>query len=59
MRLDKQIFNLWLACWTQEEIAEEFGVDQKTIANVLGESAELPELLKPRLARPVSLPPSL
>lgn len=44
---DKRIFDLWLSCWTQEEIAEECDCDQKTASNViLGETAELPKFLK-------------
>jgi hypothetical protein len=42
-----RIFSLWLACHTQEEIAEEVGVPQRTVADVLAESAELPDSLKP------------
>jgi hypothetical protein len=38
---------MWLACHTQEEIAEEIDVPQRTIADVLAESAELPDSLKP------------
>ncbi|HYK37480.1 hypothetical protein [Alloacidobacterium sp.] len=36
-----------LACWTQEEIAEEVGVPQPTINAVVSESAELPDSIKP------------
>lgn len=37
----------WLACYTQEEIAEREGIDPKTVRNILGEMAELPKVLKP------------
>ena len=36
----ERIFDLWLACWTQQAIAEEVGVDQDTV------SAELQDLRK-------------
>lgn len=44
---DRRIFDLWLACWTQDEIAEAVGVDQKYVDRTLhgfsqfGESAVL------------------
>lgn len=44
---NKKIFDLWLSCYTQEEIAGMVGCDQKTVTNIIGESAELPKLLKP------------
>ena len=37
-RLDKKIFDLWLACWTQEEIAEECGCSQPTVVETLKDS---------------------
>jgi hypothetical protein len=44
---DQRIFDLWLACWTQEEIAEKEGCDQKTATNAIsGETADLPDFLK-------------
>jgi hypothetical protein len=43
----KRIFDLWLACHTQEKIAEAAGCDQKTVANVIsGQTADLPNFLK-------------
>ncbi len=36
---NKRIFELWLACWTQQQIAKSVEVDQKTVHNVLGEMA--------------------
>lgn len=47
---DRRIFDLWLACWTLEEIAAEFGLDHKSVSGVLGESADLPKLPKPQQA---------
>ncbi len=44
---DKRIFDLWLACWTQEEIAEECGCDRATVDHVLRETADLPKSAKP------------
>ena len=32
---DKRIFALWLACWTQEEIAEEVGCVQGEVAGFI------------------------
>jgi hypothetical protein len=44
---NKRIFQLWLACRTQEEIAEECGCDQHTVSEVLVENADLQKSLKP------------
>lgn len=30
-----RIFDLWLACWTQQEISEEIGISQPQLAEVL------------------------
>lgn len=43
---NKRIFDLWMACYTQDEIAEKENIPQRTIADVLAEMAELPESLK-------------
>jgi hypothetical protein len=32
---NKRIFDLWLACWTQEEIAEELSTPQKSVDDVI------------------------
>jgi len=32
---DKRIFDLWLACWTQEEIAKEVGCSQQATADIV------------------------
>lgn len=45
-RRDRRIFDLWLACWTNEAIGSEVGCDEKTVREVIGESAELPKLRK-------------
>ncbi len=44
---NKRIFDLWLACWTQEEIAAAVGCDQDTVSEIVRKSAELPESVKP------------
>ncbi len=44
---DKRIFELWMACYTQEEIAERERIDDRTVRDVLGEMAEVPKSLKP------------
>lgn len=44
---NKRIFEMWLACYTQEEIAEAVGVTDQTVANVISlKTANLPELEK-------------
>ena len=44
---DKGIFEMLLACYTQQEIAKEEGLTQKAVGLILEETAELPKLLKP------------
>jgi hypothetical protein len=44
---DRRIFDLWLACWTNEEIGEACGCDEKTVRSVIGETAGLPNLRQP------------
>ena len=45
------IFNLWLQCYTQEEIAAECECDQKTVTNIVsGITADLPNFLKSKPA---------
>jgi len=41
---NKKIFELWLACYTQEEIAKEVDLTQQAIDLVLQEMAELPKV---------------
>jgi len=40
-------FELWLACYTQEEIADKVDLTQNAIKEILNKSAELPKHLKP------------
>ena len=44
---NKRIFDLWLACWTQQEIADEVGISRKEVERSLGQNGELAELSKP------------
>jgi len=41
---DRRILDMWMQCYTQEEIAGREGVDHKTVTHVLGEMAALPKL---------------
>jgi hypothetical protein len=43
---DRRIFDMWLACYTQEEIGEAVGCSQDTVALVLRGMASLPEFVK-------------
>jgi len=41
---DKRIFDLWLACWTQEAIGEEIGITKETVSEIVSQKmANLPE----------------
>lgn len=44
---DKRIFDLWLACFTQEEIAEREAVNKDTVSEICRKAADLPESDKP------------
>ena len=46
-RRDKSIIDQWMACRTQAEIAAAEGVDQTTVARVVGEAAKSPDRIKP------------
>ena len=43
---NKRIFYLWLACWTQREIAEEVKIKPGSISGILLETADLPKPVK-------------
>jgi hypothetical protein len=43
---DKRIFDLWLECYTQQEIAEAIGIPRKTVDDTFGESGEIAKLAK-------------
>lgn len=47
----QQAWDLWLDCWTQQAIADDVGVDQKTIGNWLGNPERIPEFLEPPESR--------
>ena len=44
---DKRIFAMWLACHTQQEIADAVGCSQPEVKEVLSKMATLPNLIKP------------
>lgn len=44
---NRRIFDLWLACWTVDEIAAECNCGKATISEVCSEMADLPESNKP------------
>jgi hypothetical protein len=41
---DKRIFDLWLACWTQEEIAEALGCPRETTRDLIAPFGEIGNL---------------
>ena len=43
---DKRIFSKWLACWTQDEIAESEGIGKGEISGICSEFPELEKLNK-------------
>lgn len=43
---DKRIFDMWLACHTQEEIAEAVGASQSDVDRVLPKTADFPNWVK-------------
>lgn len=43
---DRRIFDLWLACWTQQEIAEETGIDQGDLSKLAHNFMEIGTLAK-------------
>lgn len=44
---DKRIFEMWLACWTAEEIGESVGMTSQGVGQVLKEAANLPKVSQP------------
>ena len=47
----RRIYDLWLACYTQDEIAEEVGISPPAVRDALEVSAEVPKLEKVRKLR--------
>lgn len=47
---NKRIFEMWLACYENTEIAAVCGCDEKTVRTVIGETADLPKLRKDEAA---------
>jgi hypothetical protein len=43
---NKRIFDMWLACYENTEVASVCGCDEKTVRTVIGETADLPKLRK-------------
>jgi predicted transcriptional regulator len=41
---DRRIFSQWLACYTQEEIAEKEGMPQETVRNIVAEFSQIGSL---------------
>jgi len=50
-RQQEQAWDLWLDCWTQDAIAAEVGVDQKTVSNWVGNMERVPKFLQPPASR--------
>ncbi|MEX0727743.1 MAG: hypothetical protein WD065_15810, partial [Planctomycetaceae bacterium] len=44
---DKRIFDLWLACWTQQEIADEVGLTNQQVSQITADLPEVGKLNKP------------
>jgi len=44
---NKRIAEMWLACYSEQEIASQVGCDQKTVSNIIGEKYSGTEFLKP------------
>ena len=43
---DRRIFELWLACWTRDEIAAEVGCSAGEVSAITSEMADMPKLTK-------------
>lgn len=56
---NKRIFDLWLACHTQEEIAETVGCAKTQVNEVCSELANLPEGNKPAASHLTDFDPPL
>ncbi|MFC1765645.1 hypothetical protein ACFL6U_26665, partial [Planctomycetota bacterium] len=41
-----RIFDMWLACYTQQEIADAVGIPRKTPDDIIGENGKLADLAK-------------
>ncbi|MDP2652477.1 MAG: ParB/RepB/Spo0J family partition protein [Candidatus Omnitrophota bacterium] len=48
---NKRIFDLWMACYTQEEIGEKENLSHQAVDLILQEMADLPKLAKKRSTR--------
>lgn len=57
---DKRIFDMWLACHTQEDIAEAVGLTDRGVAKIITkQTAELPKVRKPHADHLVEFTPPL
>ena len=56
---DRRIFDLWLACYTQEEIAEAVNCDQDTVSSVLRKNADLQNSVIPAALHQTDFTPPL
>jgi len=56
---DRRIFDLWMACYTQEEIAAGVGCDRHDVDNLLRKSADLPDYAKPSASHATDFDPPL
>ena len=43
---ESRMLDLWLACWTSDEIATEVGLTRQAVDAVLQKTADLPEVAK-------------
>ena len=44
---DKRIFDLWMACYTQEKISVQVGCSKSEVNNICSQMADLPKMNKP------------
>jgi hypothetical protein len=56
---NRRIFDLWLACHTQEEIASIIGCDRHDVDNLLRKTADLPDYAKPAATHATDFDPPL
>ena len=56
---EKRIFDLWLACHTQQEIAEAVGVSKMEVSRTCNEMADVPESYQAAAAHLTDFTPPL
>jgi hypothetical protein len=47
---NRRIFDMWMACYSNVEIASREGIDEKAVRDIIGEMADLPKLRRSDLA---------